>query len=476
MERTYKIKTRIDEQVLDEAGSYRDIESVRKDFVNADDIGETYIKIWHEGNTEIVEFRPLSELPESYFWDLIQGETFGSPPETIGFLSDLKKRAPFDRVVLILGHLVEINQIQKIYNRANAIVNNEIHELRISNKSHNDKNMNLDDLYCYKNKCETFLHEYYTNIDNELQTSIQVFKSINLLNSVEYLVDANMPIINQNDDCLMLSPILFNFEQWKQLVKRELYIIEHPKLINAYVQKFIYLIQELNKRTSYNRFPIIESYFFGFSSAYGESYQSSFNAYFGIEKFNNKVSDYVDFLNSISLDNIKEENRYHLATKIIADEKRKESVLQKIKNSKIEIFKNKNHVKKGLKYLLSKSNADVDPNILDKISGQIMTELFHYTSKTDEFKIPSSITFGNQLLLEYLIFLEKKGYIKYNFRVSIPKVISQNCSLKIKGMTQSNLYHILKSKLAYHPDNVQDIKLTFEGLTSEIALVNEMKN
>jgi len=236
------------------------------------------------------------------------------------------------------------------------------------------------------------------------------------------------------------------------------------------------LIKELNKRTSYNRFPVIESYFFGYSSAYGESYQSSFNAYFGIEKFDNKVSDYVDFLNSISLDNIKEENRYHLASKIIADEKRKESVLQKIKNSKIEIFKNKNHVKKGLKYLLSKSNADVDLNVLDKVSGQIMAELFHYTSKTDEFKIPSTITFGNQLLLEYLIFLEKKGYMKYNFRVSIPKVISQNCSLKIKGMTQSNLYHILKSKLAYHPDNVEDIKLTFEGLTSEIALFNEMKN
>ncbi|GGW43888.1 hypothetical protein [Arenibacter certesii] len=476
MERTYKIKTRIDELVLDEAGSYQDIESVRKDFVNADDIGETYIKIWHEGNTEIVEFRPLFELPESYFWDLIQGETFGSPPETNGFLTNLKKRAPFDRIVLILGHLVEINQIQKIYNRANAIVNNEIHELRISNKSHNDKSMKLDDLYCYKNKCETFLHEYYTNIDNELQTSIQVFKSINLLNSVEYLVDANMPIINQNDDCLMLSPILFNFEQWKQMVKRELYLIEHPKLINSYVQKFIYLIKELNKRTSYNRFPTIESYFFGYSSTYGESYQSTFNAYLGIDKYNNKISDYLDFLSSISLDNIKEENRQHLAAKIIEDEKRKESVLQKIKNSRIEIFRNKNQIKKGFKYLLSKSNAGIDLNILDKVSGKIMTELFHYTSKTDEFIIPSTITFGNQLLLEYLIFLEKKGYIKYNFRISVPKVISQNCSLKIKGMTQSNLYHILKSKLAYHPDNVQDIKLTFEGLTSEIALVNEMKN
>jgi hypothetical protein len=462
--------------VLDDASSYRDIESVRIDFVKGEVRGETYVRKSKQGDTEIIEFRPISELPESYFWDLIQAKSFGEPPETIGFISNLKRRPPSERIILILGHLVELNQANKIYKRAHSIIYSEIFNFREDKEPSKNKNLNLGYLYSQENKCKSFLHDYYTTIDDELQSSIQVFKGINLLNSIEYLVDANMPVINQNDDCMLLSPILFNFDQWKKMVIRELYLIEQPKLMNGYVQKFISLMIELNKRIGYNRFPTIESYFFGYSSTIGESYHSTFKAYFGIDKFANKVSDYLDFLSAISLDNIKEINRKHLATKIIEDEKRKETILQKIKYSKIEIYKNKNHVKKGFKYLLRKSNADVDVNLLDKVSVQVMSELFHFSSKTDKFQIPATINFGNQLLLEYLLFLEKNGYTRYNPRVSVPKVISQNCSLRIKGMTQSNLYNILKAKLAYHPDNVQDIKLTFESLTSEIALVNEMKN
>jgi len=164
-----------------------------------------------------------------------------------------------------------------------------------------------------------------------------------------------------------------------------------------------------------------------------------------------------------------------LLAKLKRQEKERVELLKAEKNSKVEIAKNYRHVINGLTYLMSKSNPEEDILILKKIAQKTISEIFHVPIKVGKNPTPENFKFSNQLLLEYVILLEKRNYINYNPKISVPKIIAKNCSLNVRGMTQSNLYHILK-KLSYNPENIQDIKLSFQGLTSEIALLNEMKN
>ncbi|GMN06310.1 hypothetical protein MTsPCn5_16990 [Croceitalea sp. MTPC5] len=475
MIKKYKIVSDKVDIILEEAASYQSIETVRKEFVENEGNTDTYVKIFEDENEKIIEFRPISELSEDYFLNFIESKEFGIIPETQGFLTSLKTQSPFERILLILAHIVKLNEPRKLYHKAHALIIEEInYRIHTKQKYYNKKfqHVNLEESI---NICEAFIRGYFFDINVELQSSIQLFKSMNLLNSVEYLVDSNLSVINQNDDCLMLSPILFNYEQWKKLLSRELMLIDHSKLVKGYAQKFIALIKELENRLNYNRFPLIENYFSGYSIDDGEYYKSTYNAYYGIEGYTNKISDYSDFISGLPLDNIEKLNQKNLASRIVEDEKRKEVILQKLKNSKIRILRNISHVKKGFKYLLKKSNLDLSSEIIDSSANQLIIELFHTSTEKVGQPIPDTVNLSNQTMLEFLLLLEKHEYIKYNPKVSIPKIIANNCSLKSKGMTQSNLYHILK-KLSYNPDNIQSIKLSFQGLTSEIALLNEMKN
>ena len=186
-------------------------------------------------------------------------------------------------------------------------------------------------------------------------------------------------------------------------------------------------------------------------------------------KFVIPIDTYVDFARDIDLNTLKRENPGKLIKRIEELEIR----INK-KNKKITLKKKVKPVIKGLTYLLSKNNKNIDHDILSEFSTNLIYAIFD-SGQSQVLLSPYKIDFPNELLVDYLIFLEKYRYFQNDSSISIPKILEQQIWYDMKGKSKQTFYRLFKQKLP-NPKRIHETKIYFGGLTSEIALKNEMIN
>jgi len=186
------------------------------------------------------------------------------------------------------------------------------------------------------------------------------------------------------------------------------------------------------------------------------------------------IDELKDWLSSIEADDIKSLN---IDNKLKELEKKKvlERLYKKQKlKSKIQLSKSYKSVLKGLLYLLKKRNKKINENILRDYALSIVHSIFHtneiFTANVSEYR---EINFTSDLLIDYILFLEKEEYFINDRSFSIPRILNEKLNINFKGKSAKNFYALLNKK-DYGTTNIKDIKIKFSGLTSETALKNEM--
>lgn len=472
MSALYSIESDELDILLEEEAEYRSFYTLRKLFI--DDEGKDFFKAQKTENGYKLEFSRLSKQGSKIFFNYINDDSFGNPKITENFMESLRGFDAFERILSILNHTVLLREDWAFHTYAKGYLNQVIKEINSSNSSKKRKEKKAKPYLKSLTACNSFLWGYHGKLSEELYSAVDTFRNSEGINEIKYLIDNKKSIINTNTKTFLLSPLLFPFNQWKNLVLHEFTIIQDIDRFDSYKKRFISLVNELKYRINSKEIPFLSSYT-GANNDQAIDMLYLHHINWGIDSFTNPIEQYLEYINSISLDEVRNENRNLLLEKLKKQEQERVKLLNAKRNSKIYIKKNYRHVIKGLMYLFLKYNPELERISARKMAEKVGLEIFHLPIRVEKHSLPQDLKFSNQLLLEYLIFLEKNGYVEYNPKVSIPKVISENCSLKIKGKTQSNLYHILK-KLSYSPNDIQNIKLTLLGLTSEIALLNEMKN
>lgn len=163
-----------------------------------------YIEAYFDKKLDEIDLNKIAKLPDEFFQKLVETKDFGRIPQTENFFATIKRQAPFDRIISILAHIVDLNPINVVYSQTKLYLSEEFYELEMDHPKSKSRDSKLNDLVTNINYCKAFLHDHYYILSSELHSSTSVFKSINLLKSIEYLIDSNSSVINQNNDCFML--------------------------------------------------------------------------------------------------------------------------------------------------------------------------------------------------------------------------------------------------------------------------------
>lgn len=322
------------------------------------------------------------------------------------------------------------------------------------------------------------------------------------LNEYKEIIKNQTSLINRSDELITGSPLLIGLETWKEIIKYEISIIptnqrqqEIKRIIgcikdlsfridNEYIFSVFDELLSLDLVSNYSDSEI-ESEWSTFEPA-SEIDLESYND-FPVNEFldeNNRfcmdslskgkfvipIDTYVDFARSIDLNTLKRENPDKLIKRIEELEIR----TNKKRKNKITLKKKVKPVIKGLTYLLSKNNKNKDHDILSEFSTNFIYAIFD-SGESHLITYPNEIDFPNELIVDYLIFLEKYGYFQNDSSISIPKILEKQIWYDMKGKSKQTFYRLFKQKLP-NPKKIHETKIYFGGLTSEIALKNEMIN
>jgi hypothetical protein len=303
-------------------------------------------------------------------------------------------------------------------------------------------------------------------INSFLSFSLSKLRIKYCIKEYQELINSNTSIVNENNELFSLSPLLVNFKLWKYIIKYEFSLIPLVKR-KFEVVKMISNLTELKKRIdNENVFNLGD---FLFEELEDESPEVSI--YFGQNKreiYTNPINNYITFLEKLKLNEISDTSGKNLIHQI-----------EKINpQRKIKLLKPKKKAVAYLTCLLKKENNNYNEDNLNKISKVVVESIFENKKK----EINSNLKFTNNALVDYIIFLAKEKYFSlYKKRSLLPKLVSsENLPLKIKGTSKSNMKDLFieRLRLAVIEENHEDfskVKLTFDGLTSEIALKKSIR-
>jgi len=327
----------------------------------------------------------------------------------------------------------------------------------------------LNDLDCFVSESEGVDNSMKSNIIKETyklhleQISIDFHLALtsildeNLWSNLDVLIDNELSVL-RNKRAILFAPILFSNSHWKRIIKHELSILKNKDLIDLSISDFQSCLMELFRKVE-NLDHISNSKFLkGQLKALNENLKLNKGIFklFDLKTLKSKEA----FLNNLSADKILSESKIKPSKKEV----------KLIKKSRVELTNSKNiyRIIKGLSYLIRKQNPHLSGKESTIHSKNIAIAIFNTDQKeSNNNALPKEITFNNRVLMEFLFFLDNKGYI-IGRNISLPKIIHGNLIFNRRGFSVQNLYLLTK-------DIKEQSTLTFNGLTSTMVLENEMK-
>lgn len=208
--------------------------------------------------------------------DIILGEFFcesyeeyykNSPvrsSEISSFIEGLNSLSNLDRIIPLFVKIIELYEecsFDQESLRATLLLINNFDNDKIIRVSPEDK-YKLDKKYCYD-----YLNELYNEGIDCVNFSIFIDLVWCLIDSLtntilfhnlyekKNLIKENLPLISQNDDLLIVAPLIYNIEEWKEIVKYELDRVNNKTQFVLLKKKIEYSLYILDKRFGNNNVP-----------------------------------------------------------------------------------------------------------------------------------------------------------------------------------------------------------------------------
>ncbi|WP_299767008.1 hypothetical protein [uncultured Dokdonia sp.] len=315
---------------------------------------------------------------------------------------------------------------------------------------------NIED--CLEEEKKELIYEIYQKhiikVSFDFSYTLEKILYENLLINTEILIQQGLPIL-RNKNLILIAPLIFSNAYWKKIIKHDLSLITDEDIIELTISDHLFSLTKLEETFGSNSSIWTKKFFSSQLRDINRAFNMKNNIFkfFDVSSFENKRT----YLNQILSKNIS----------IKSTRKKKKKSIEVFK---IELNNPKNirKIRKGLTYLIKKQNPDIIHKEAKSIARIISLDIFH--TENPEISKPlnnMSINFNNKILMEFIFFLSKTEYIKKQ-KHSFPKIISNNISIDKRGFSYQNLY-ILAKEIKNNPE------LTFNGLTSPLALANEMK-
>ncbi len=346
-------------------------------------------------------------------------------------------KSPFEKIWLFLHHISEINLAIDIQKDITFFLS-----LNNTKATEEEKRHLISAIY----------REHLKILSIDYSSNLEVILYENLLVHTKILMQQGLPIL-RNEKLISIAPLIFSHTHWKRIIKHDLSLIENASHKEIIISDYLSNISKLMGEFDLNNSAILNK----FNSLALEQIKQSFKVKNDIFKFFDvknlgKKKEYLIELSSANIP-LKSSNKRALNQEL-----------------KIELANPKNirKIRKGLNYLIKKQNPNLTSKESKSIARIISSDIFQ-TENPEVYKplYNRSINFNNKVLMEFIFFLSKNQYIKKQGH-SFPKIISNNLSIHQRGFSYQNLY-ILAKKIE------SDSELTFNGLTSSLALENEMK-
>lgn len=419
------------------------------------------------------------EAPLGRVYDLIFSENFGKPDSPKDFIENIKHLNPKQRVIAILEHYTQLEPKRRYYRLAERLISQQANKYWNSedeNKSLFDKpsydpnnpitSLNyeqiIDGLFT---KCTDFLYGYFDSghcLANELGKALKSLYIKYSLHEYDYLIKNRHHVLLQDDELIEISPLLFPFELWKDLIVHDFSLSENLEKFNLIKNRVLSQIEELEYHVRLKKIPtgldkhlIDDIKFPNTKITYNEYHIEFLN--FSAQSLTVSISKYKDFIHSLE---------------------------EKNNQVKLKIHKgNETSIIRGFTYLLKKSNPGLNNKTIDKIATQTIDSIFNNKIASDDLQ-QKKIILSNLVLVDFILFLAKNNYIKLHKNITLyPKLISKRLPFKMKGSGEKRLYQLFKGKLSSSivtikkdKEDYSNLVIDFNGLTSEKALLNEIRN
>lgn len=317
-------------------------------------------------------------------------------------------------------------------------------------------------------------HSIKSDLNNSLNITLstEYSKTIELIRerySIDFFIKhiSNQTSILEVDNFFLISPLVFNFETWKELIYYELSLL-NKKEISFYLNFYISKIKELINRTGNNCFINYEDLFIdylgreelylnGFRTGYG-------NMIFGIESFNAPYSKYIDFLYNLDFDKLWDFEKNNLNKRIDNLEKLFTSNKVKFKN---KIILNTSYTQKNILKLFNTFNSYTASkmNSIHFINNfttyQVEMSKKHYiNSDVDKAEVNYTVEDLNEFISFFKFLKEKKvinssnsdrkiATIIYNY-IDDCKYTTQTIRKKLSLENKLELSKIIRQDLNYY--------------------------
>lgn len=416
----------------------------------------------------IYEFTPYSEISYDKLYILIFSEKFGEISLCSNFLEHLKGFPPVLKIISILNHAIILNHDRLIYNEAKKItfreVNKYFNEESFSVPENPKSLYNLyldcssDDIINLHDKCISFGDIYFSQLGVELSSEMQnLFEFYNLKNYKNY-IDNKETIINQDNELLIISPLIYDWNQWCKIVLYEFSILENSQKRIALKKKIIASIHQLENRIGYKNIPDLPN----------DRFYDNGNTFFvtsHIDKTDFKVPllKYISYIDDHKIDDILPNSNSQLISKLSDKINRK-------------IILNKSPIKLNLLLLkfFRLNEVSIDEDSENRIKRFIkncfeINPKFPFESKSNE-----TINFLDSALRDklckFLYVLNEEKILKYKSSRHLYLILIKdlkdhnNENIGLSESTLKPLFSELNDKKNYTHNIIKEVG--FESLTS----------
>lgn len=367
-----------------------------------------------------IEFIPYSEIPLKEIHNLILSDDFGNVPLIKDYLENLTPLSPYQKIISILNHLIEIEPQRIIYSRARKILLFHLRKLDKSNEEeeielphclidldflieNNNPLLNYDyqTIFELHGKCWEFACVHFYNIKEILNNALNFFYESKLMVNYRVLINEKLPVISNDDEIFIMSIMLFDFDTWKEIILHEIRIIESKVLKQLTKNRFISLLEQLEHNINYKKVP-------DFHQNYLELECHGIENMFYImdivtkQNFKNSIRKHINFISSIK------ENAF---------EQTKKLTLNRADRDKILLNKSPIKFHEILKLFFIKNGVKLSEDRENRIKGFIKNCFIYDKKYSFSSSSINTINFFNSKLRErfliLLYILNQEGFIKY---------------------------------------------------------------
>nr|WP_299035042.1 hypothetical protein [uncultured Tenacibaculum sp.] len=356
---------------------------------------------------------------------------------------ELKNLNPYDRCISLVRNFTEnIEFINALKLEINTLYSKEEKSLKAF-------------------KLKSILNDFTKNELKQIEISL---KAIYKFNQTDLRIRNRLSII-ENQLFFPITVITFSFETWKKIIYYELQIIKDENNRLFQIESYINQLYDLEYRLGGVILPKLYI-------ELKHSYERNSNYIYLHPSFNLKketLNQYVKYLKEIDLKELKKVSFSKLNDVFQKELQLKKQLQKNLKKSKFNLIDNKKlkQVKKGFNYLIKLQNNNLSKKEISVYTETITNSLFNNSLISKKEPQRLNLTFSKTILIDYILYLEKKDFFDQSEKYSVPKILHENFPIEYnKGFSKKNIYVIINKR--------KNNNLKFDNLTSEIRLKNEM--